>query len=52
MSVATKKLYTLKDIYNLPDWERAELIDGIIYMMSPPKAIHQRIVWHLYIKEL
>ena len=48
MSVGTKKLYTLKDIYNLPDGERAELIDGIIYMMSPPKAAHQRIVSKLH----
>ena len=28
--------YTIKDIYELPDGERAELIDGKIYYMAPP----------------
>ena len=29
--------YTINDIYALPDGERAELIDGKIYYMAPPK---------------
>lgn len=38
-----EKLYTIKDIYDLPDGERAELIDGRIYYMAPPSWSHQRI---------
>lgn len=37
------KGYTTEDIYALPDGQRAELIDGELYMMSPPRAQHQRI---------
>ncbi|MBR4027816.1 MAG: Uma2 family endonuclease [Lachnospiraceae bacterium] len=35
--------YTIEDIYALPDGERAELIDGIIYNMAPPNFKHQII---------
>lgn len=41
MALPQKKLYTIDDIYALPDGQRAELIDGQIYMMSPPRRIHQ-----------
>ena len=37
------KEYTIDDIYALPDGQRAELIDGQIYMMAPPTRRHQRI---------
>lgn len=36
--------YTVEDIYNLPDGQRAELIDGELYMMATPGRIHQRLV--------
>ncbi len=36
--------YTIDDIYNLPDGQRAELIDGELYMMATPGTIHQRLV--------
>ena len=36
--------YTIDDIYNLPDGQRAELIDGELYMLSTPNRIHQRLV--------
>lgn len=39
--------YTVDDIYSLPEGKRAELIDGQIYMMSPPTRKHQRIVMEL-----
>jgi len=39
--------YTLDDIYALPDGERAELIDGQIYYMSPPARKHQKIAVEL-----
>lgn len=42
-ALAKEVVYTMDDIYNLPDGERAELIDGQIYYMSPPNIKHQRI---------
>lgn len=33
-------VYTIEDIYALPDGERAELIDGKIYYMTPPNTEH------------
>ena len=45
MDVARKlKSHTVDDIYNLPDGQRAELIDGELYMMAAPGRIHQRAV--------
>ena len=38
-----EKIYTIEDIYTLPDGERAELIDGRIYYMAPPSWRHQKI---------
>ena len=43
-----EKIYTINDIYALPDKERAELIDGRIYYMAPPTRKHQRIVGELF----
>lgn len=42
------EIYTIRDIYALPDGERAELIDGTIYYMAPPSKTHQRITGKLY----
>lgn len=42
-ALAQKNLYTIDDIYALPDGERAELIDGQIYYMTPPNRRHQEI---------
>ena len=39
-----EKTYTIEDIYALPEGQRAELIDGQMYMMAPPRRIHQEIV--------
>lgn len=36
--------YTVEDIYNLPDGERAELIDGQIFYMAAPGTTHQRLL--------
>lgn len=45
MEVARElEYYTIEDIYNLPDGQRAELIDGELYMMATPGRIHQRLV--------
>ena len=42
-----EEIYTIDDIYALPDGERAELIDGKIYYMDPPNTRHQRILLSL-----
>lgn len=42
------EIYTIDDIYALPDGKRAELIDGRIYYMAPPSWKHQRISGKLY----
>ena len=41
------KVYTSEDYWNLPEGERAELIDGCLYAMAPPSRIHQRLVMEL-----
>jgi Uma2 family endonuclease len=43
MGLPQEQLYTIEDIYRLPDGKRAELIDGQIYMMSPPSRRHQQL---------
>lgn len=42
-----EEVYTIEDIYALPDGERAELIDGKIYVMAPPNRRHQDIIFSL-----
>ncbi len=44
MALAKESNYTIKDIYNLPEGKRAELIDGQIYFMAPPTYRHQKII--------
>lgn len=48
MVLASERIYTIEDIYSLPEGQRAELIDGQIYMMAPPNRIHQEIVGELF----
>ena len=47
MDMIHEKIYTTEDIYSLPDGQRAELIDGRMYMMAPPTRIHQKLVSQL-----
>lgn len=44
------KSYTIDDIYHLPEGQRAELIDGQMYMMAPPTRRHQQMLGALYRK--
>ena len=44
MPLPKEQIYTIDDIYNLPEGTRAELIDGQIYYMAPPSRQHQRII--------
>lgn len=41
------KGYTVADIEALPDGERAELIDGEMFMLATPATIHQRLLVEL-----
>lgn len=47
LSPHQNKEYTIDDIYALPDGQRAELIDGQMYMMALPSRRHQRITLEL-----
>ena len=43
MEIFAMSKHTVAEIEALPDGERAELIDGEMYMMATPSMIHQRI---------
>lgn len=40
--------HTEEDYWNLPDGQRAELVDGMLYDMAPPSRVHQEIVGGVY----
>lgn len=42
--------HTIDYIYSLPDGQRAELIDGVVYDMTPPNRIHQKLISKLSYK--
>ena len=42
-----KSNYTAEDYWNLPEGERAELIDGQIYNMAPPSQFHQELSFQI-----
>ena len=44
MPLPSEHSYTSADYWNLPEGERAELIDGQLYSMAPPNRIHQELV--------
>ncbi len=50
MEALKESVYTVEDIYKLPDGERAELVDGKIYNMAPPGRTHQRILGSIFRK--
>lgn len=39
--------YTLEDYYALPDDQRYELIDGVLYDMAAPAVTHQEMVFEI-----
>ncbi len=47
MALPQKQVYTSEDYWNLPEGQRAELIDGKLYAMAPPNRIHQELVMGL-----
>ena len=48
MPLPKERIYTIDDIYALPEGERAELMDGQIYYMAPPSRKHQEIAGELF----
>lgn len=44
MPILREEVYTIKDILNLPKGERAELIDGQMYMMVASSSDHQELI--------
>ena len=48
MALTELNTYTINDMYNLPEGQRAELIDGKVYYMAPATRNHQRIVGELF----
>lgn len=47
MPLPNERTYTIEDIYALPEGERAELIDGQLYMMGAPTYLHQALSMEL-----
>jgi len=47
MQVPQERIYTSEDYWNLPEGQRAELIDGKLYAMAPPNRIHQKLIMEL-----
>ena len=48
MDAVELKMHTINEIEALPEGERAELIDGEIYMMAAPTRTHQRLLAGVY----
>lgn len=44
MPLMKEKSFTIADIYKLPEGQRCELIDGVLYDMAPPGRTHQKFV--------
>ena len=47
MPLPRERTYTSEDYWNLPDGQRAELINGQLYDMAPPNRLHQEISFAL-----
>jgi Uma2 family endonuclease len=54
MSLAEKKpdekYYTYRDYLDTDEDYRAEIVDGVVYAMSPPSRYHQGILGNLFVK--
>lgn len=48
MSLLKSDIHTVAEIYALPEGQRAELFDGVIYNMAPPSRLHQKLSGSLY----
>ncbi len=51
LALNLNKKYTYKDYLNLPEDYRYEIINGVIYNMSPaPRRLHQKISGNIFAK--
>ena len=50
MVIEGKKTYTVADIEVLPEGERAELINGEMFMMASPLLTHQDLLTWLLVR--
>lgn len=48
MPLVKTNTYTSDDYWNLPDNQRAELINGQLFAMAPPSRIHQELISELH----
>ena len=48
-AMAQERIYTVQDIEATPEWERLELIDGVIYAMTVPVTVHQKLLVDLVV---
>ncbi|WP_310605449.1 Uma2 family endonuclease [Anaerosporobacter sp.] len=48
MPLPEERIFTIDDINNLPEGQRAELIDGTLYMQASPSRTHQLISSELH----
>ncbi len=48
MPLPKEQTFTTDDIFSLPEGQRAELVDGELYMMAPPSPRHQLITGEIY----
>lgn len=51
-TVKRQGVYTVEDYYALPDEQRAELIDGVLYDMASPETLHQMVGGYIYARFL
>ena len=50
MTIDGGKNHTVDEILALPDGERAELLDGEMFMMATPTTAHQRVIGWMFLK--
>ena len=50
MPLSKESSFTTDYIFSLPEGQRAELIDGVVYDMAPPNRLHQELVSELHYK--
>ena len=48
MPLSKESSFTTDYIFSLPEGQRAELIDGVVYDMAPPNRLHQELVSELH----
>ena len=50
MPMPLENRYTYADVLDWPEDERSELIDGKVFLMSPPMRIHQKVCGEIFLQ--